>query len=264
MNPSRPAPGTEPPAYVNTASQRRPVANYTTPLTYQQPAPGRTPATETEYLPPPTIIPPQKPLAHAATSEPTRAVSVPTIATPPSPGTPPTATDDEPRGPRADALPVVPASPDATGALPLPALPAVPAAAVTPKNSQTSPSPLPVSVTEDQQWQPGTARPAASEWNRGAVPAPLPVQPQSHGNGVTGASVARGQAGDSPPDPFASLIRRLCDGRAGGVEVRWTGTKKLTVCFDCLTPTDAQKLVEVISARPELTAYQIDFRVVVR
>jgi hypothetical protein len=129
------------------------------------------------------------------------------------------------------------------------------------------PSPLPVSVTDDQKWQPGNAQPATpatTDWNRGGTPAPLPAHPQSRGNGGAVNPVARGQVGDSQPDPVATLIRRLCEGRAGGVDIRWTGTKKLTVGFGCPTAIDAQKLVEVISARPELTAYQIDFRVLVK
>ena len=260
MNPSRPAPGTEPPAYVNTPTQRRPAVSYATPLTYQQPAPTHTPAPEadTEFVPPPTIIPPQKPLAQAATPEPTRPVTVPTIAPPPAPGTTPMMPDKEPLGPRTDALPAVQTEP-----VPLPALPAIPAGSVGPA-VQPNPSPLPVSVTEDQKWQPGHARPATNDWNRGGSPTTLPVLPQSRGNEGAATTVARGQVGETQPDPTATLIRRVCESRAGGVDIRWTGTKKLTVCFDTPTATEARKLVEDISARPELTAYQIDFRVLVK
>jgi hypothetical protein len=262
MNPSRPAPGTEPPAYVNTPTQRRPAVSYATPLTYQQPAPTHAPAVDAEDLPPPTIIPPQKPLAHAATPDPAKPVTVPTIAPPPAPGAPPMMPGMEPLGSRTDALPV---APPATEPVPLPALPAIPAGSVgTAVQPNPTPSPLPVSVTEDQKWQPGNARPATNDWNRGGSPTPLPVLPQSRGNEGAATTVARGQVGDSQPDPTATLIRRLCESRAGGIDIRWTGTKKLTVCFDCPTATEARKLVEDISGRPELTAYQIDFRVVVK
>ena len=46
--------------------------------------------------------------------------------------------------------------------------------------------------------------------------------------------------------------------------MRWTGTKKLSVCFEIRTAAEAQKLVTDISRRPELTAYQIDFCVLVK
>jgi hypothetical protein len=56
----------------------------------------------------------------------------------------------------------------------------------------------------------------------------------------------------------------VCEGRAGGVDIRWTGNKKLTVCFECRSAAAAQQLVKDISARPELGPYQIDFCVLVK
>jgi hypothetical protein len=76
--------------------------------------------------------------------------------------------------------------------------------------------------------------------------------------------VARAQFGDKTPDPLETLIKQMCKGRAEGVEIRWTGTKKLQVCFEVRTTQEAQKLVADISKRPELTAYQIDFCVLVK
>jgi hypothetical protein len=61
-----------------------------------------------------------------------------------------------------------------------------------------------------------------------------------------------------------TLIRRLCSGRATGVDVHWTGSKKLTVGFECPTAAAAQQLVRNISARPELGPLQIDFVVQVK
>ena len=51
---------------------------------------------------------------------------------------------------------------------------------------------------------------------------------------------------------------------AEGLDVRWTGSKKLTVCFECRTAPEGQRLVKDISARPELAPYQIDFCVLVK
>jgi hypothetical protein len=70
--------------------------------------------------------------------------------------------------------------------------------------------------------------------------------------------------GESGPDPIVALINRLCEGRAEGVEVRWTGSKRISVCFECRNAIDAQRLVRDISARPELTPYRIDFCVLVK
>jgi hypothetical protein len=84
------------------------------------------------------------------------------------------------------------------------------------------------------------------------------------GGGTKGPVVARGQLNDSAPDPVTELIKKVCQGRAEGVEVRWTGAKKLSVCFEIRTAAAAQKLVADISRRPELTAYQIDFCVLVK
>ena len=77
-------------------------------------------------------------------------------------------------------------------------------------------------------------------------------------------SVARGQMGDKTTDPIETLIKQVCQNRADGVEIRWTGTKKLQVCFEVRTANEARKLVDDISKRPELTAYQIDFCVLVK
>jgi hypothetical protein len=76
--------------------------------------------------------------------------------------------------------------------------------------------------------------------------------------------VARGQMGDARPDPVAALIKQVCQGRAEGLEVRHTGTKKLQVCFEAPSATAAKQIVNDISKRRELTAYQIDFCVLVK
>jgi hypothetical protein len=61
-----------------------------------------------------------------------------------------------------------------------------------------------------------------------------------------------------------TLIQKMCDGHAEGVDVRWVGSKKIMVCFQCHTAQEAQKLVKDISARQELAPFQIDFCVFVK
>ena len=90
------------------------------------------------------------------------------------------------------------------------------------------------------------------------------MQSEGVGSAHVRPVVARGQMADTRPDPVATLVKQLCQGRADGVEVRWTGTKKLQVCFETRTAAEAQKLVGDISKRPELAAYQIDFCVLVK
>jgi hypothetical protein len=65
-------------------------------------------------------------------------------------------------------------------------------------------------------------------------------------------------------DPVADLIQAICRGRAAEVDIRWTGSKKLGVCFEVRNETDARGLVRDISARPELAPLQIDFCVLVK
>jgi hypothetical protein len=114
---------------------------------------------------------------------------------------------------------------------------------------------------EEIRWQPTgePPRPAEGTW----VPVGGPQQPGA----ARGAPrpIARGQVDDGPqPDPVGDLIRTMCRGRASGVEVRWTGTKRMTLCFESLSEAAAAKLVQDISARPELAPIQIDFRVLVK
>ena len=78
--------------------------------------------------------------------------------------------------------------------------------------------------------------------------------------------VARAQVSDQDPqqDQVITFIQSLLRGRADGVEVRWTGSRRLTVCFETPTSRDASLLVREISARQELAALQIDFCVLVK
>jgi hypothetical protein len=145
-----------------------------------------------------------------------------------------------------------------------------------PKPMNVVPAPLPTSVTtnpprEELRWQQSAepATPAPGTWAPAPGAAPLPTMPsEAAPGGHTGrapvAPVARGQMGDKAPDPVTTLIKQVCQGRADGVEVRWAGTKKLSVCFEIRTAAAAQKLVNDISRRPELTAYQIDFCALVK
>ncbi len=294
---SRPAPRMPPVTY---AAPGVPVSVAAPqPPAYPQPESSRAqqPSAESQ-VPPPTISPLPIPTATAPlspTPEPPKsiaAVAVPTLAMPPAPVAPPimpqteavitkeTATD--PAAPRVTGNPLVlapmlPSTPvtSAEPMPPLPALPAVPPITGAPvvrsaPVATQDPAPLPVSVTEEPKWQPGNTRPTTNEWNpAGQKPQGQP-QSQSdpnweHSRGNTSTQpVARGQIGDNRPDPVVTLIRKVCETRAVGVEVRWVGSKKLTVCFECRNATDAQNLVKDISARPELSPFQIDFCVFVK
>jgi hypothetical protein len=149
---------------------------------------------------------------------------------------------------------------------------------VEPKPGRT-PAQLPSSVMEggsreEPSWEPNPEPSPASPgtWAPSAPaqgPAPLPTKDPTDPWGQTsrarvGPVVARGQFTDNAPDSVAALIKQVCEGRAENVEVRWTGAKKLSVCFEIRTAPAAQKLVNDISKRPELTAYQIDYCVLVK
>jgi hypothetical protein len=188
--------------------------------------------------------------------------------------------------------PVVTPAPVAPLPLPRPALPVAVAPPVTPAPVAEPvklpmpviepkpvgvPGPLPTSVVpnpprEELQWQQSKepATPAPGTWAPAPGSAPLPTMPPEEATGAPvgrapiAPVVARGQMGDKTPDPIGTLIKQVCQSRAEGVEIRWTGTKKLQVCFEIRTAAEAQKLVNDISRRPELTAYQIDFCVLVK
>jgi hypothetical protein len=209
-----------------------------------------------------------------------------------------TAATPDPTVPRAiTMMPNIPVPPGTVGEAAASATEARPVPVEQPTTTTAAPAPaaLPVSVTEYQlRWQPTSETATGGEWTTPAKPRPastpasvpasapaatpgttpaLPVTPapttpnwQQPGATDTTQSprTARGQSGDTTPDPVVSLIRRLCDARAEGVDVRWTGSKRISVCFECQNAMDAQRLVRDISARPELTPYRIDFCVLVK
>jgi hypothetical protein len=232
----------------------------------------------------PTLAPPPIPTpatTGAATAHPPPAPSAPAAA---APVVPPAAPIVPPTIPKPDTAAVLPPAPPvpapaAPSVLPVPTGAPVKTAAPVggPKSISAVPAPLPTSVTAEQpareelKWQqssePAPARPGT--WAPAGDAAPLPTVPVEQTPGwqtgrAKAAPVVRAQQPDSNPDPVGTLIKQMCQGRAEGVEIRWTGTKKLQVCFEIRTAEAAQKLVSEISKRPELTAYQVDFCVLVK
>jgi hypothetical protein len=254
QNPNLQASGTEPPAYATTPERR------VTPVSA-----GHLPAARggsVTHLPPPpdmTRAEPQRqqPATPVPMISPPPPITVPLMTPPPAPGT----TDQEPpirpvgSVPSVAPLPVISVGDVAEGAGP-----------------QPLPESLPVSASEEKtNWQPGGASRSPADWNpardRPQTPPASPAQNwQQPGAGrpTQGQPVARGQADESRPDSTTTLIRRLCDGRATGVDVRWTGSQRLTVRFDCRTTEAARSLAKDISARPELSPLQIEFSVLVK
>ena len=269
MNPGHPPAGTEPPAYVTVPNQRNPVPainNTTTPLptsrgasppfdaTSNVPLPADLsrvePQREARVVPTPTITPPPP-------------IAVPALTPPPTPVAAPMRTDKEPPIASLPTVPVLPLVPEMRPIVPTAGTPT------------TTPAALPVSVTDDHlNWQPKSESPGTGGWGpAGSLPSTPPVPPiptptlnwqQPETRNSPGQPTARGQVGENRPDPTAALIRRMCDGRASGIDVRWTGSKKLTVSFESRSAPDAQQLVKDISARAELSPLQIDFCVLVK
>lgn len=273
-NPARIAPGTEPPSYglaarAPTAPQPvLPVASLPQPTiqyTERPEAPRFAPPAEAKFMPGSGVGVAPAPLFNP----PAAPVGVPALTPPPRPV--------------AIAPPVIPAPvavlPPLPPVTPVPSVEPVktPVLVTESKPLNVVPSPLPTSVTanpprDELRWQQSAepAAPAPGTWAPAPGTAPLPtMQPEAAPAGQTGGApvtptVARGQMNDKTPDPVGTLVKQVCQGRADGVEVRWTGTKKLSVCFEVRTAAEAQKLVTDISRRPELTAYQIDFCVLVK
>jgi hypothetical protein len=137
--------------------------------------------------------------------------------------------------------------------------------------SANPPSPLPISLSEDSRWQPTPAQQQPPGTWAPSAPAAAPQLPPPNLQYEPGASlvkpalIARGQMPEaSRPDPVITLIQGVCRGRADGIDIRWTGSKKLSVCFEVRTQPEANRLVKDISARPELAALAIDFCVLVK
>jgi hypothetical protein len=154
--------------------------------------------------------------------------------------------------------------------------------AVTPP-AEKAPEPGPrVTAVPVPVLPPASAAPAADEirWQANperAAPAPAgtwvaPADRSRPGPGP-GASIAprlpiaRAQAGDDvpqPADPVLALVEAVCRGRAAGIDVRHTGPRRVTVCFETRTQPAAAALVRDLSARPELAPYEINFCVLVK
>lgn len=302
VNPYRSAPGSEPPSYVGTpvpTHQPRPTAALpgpdvfaappaprpflppepaggtkfghapvetstvvkAPPHTFVVPVPTMTtppvaaapPAFSPIPLPPPPTVPAAKVLEPVAVTPPARMPEPVLVAPPakmPEPVSvaPPAEKAPEPPGPRVTAVPV----------------PALPPASAAPAAHVAAPAPTP--AADEIRWQANPERaapPPAGTW----------VAPADRSRPGPGASVvprqvvARAQAGDEvqqPVDPVLALVEAVCRGRAAGVDVRHTGPRRVTVCFETRTQTDAAALVRDLSARPELAPYEINFCVLVK
>jgi hypothetical protein len=126
-------------------------------------------------------------------------------------------------------------------------------------------------IDEKSSWQPKSNPNTSEEWGPAAgqptshaVPEPGNRPRSGHVAVISGRTIARGQIDDPRPDSAMTLIRKLCHGRATGVDVRWAGGEKVRVTFDCRTAAAAQRLVSEISSRPELAPLQIEFSVLVK
>jgi hypothetical protein len=118
-------------------------------------------------------------------------------------------------------------------------------------------------ATSEPQWQPLPEQPTVpGTWTKPHTPDGA-WQPGATNHAPR--TIARAQAGQTQQaDPIVTLIQTLCRHRATDVEVRYIGTKKLSVCFEVRGEADAIRLVKDISSRKELFAFQIGFCVLVK
>ena len=65
-------------------------------------------------------------------------------------------------------------------------------------------------------------------------------------------------------DPTSDLIAGVCQNRARGLDIRWTGSRKLSVCFEAWGEPTARQVVNDICYRGELAPLEIDFCVLVK
>lgn len=297
--PFRGAPGSEPPSYAGTppaptrpATNPAPVESVSAP-----PSPRFNPAPTTppvfNPLPGTKINP--APVAQPAAALPPPVVPIPTMTPPPVAVAPiplppppslmplplptpvpiPVATAEPPPAPRPmTAPPVLPplsVLPVATVTNPAPTTAAPPAAVPSvalPTIPSVAPAEAPAVTPNEIRWQSNPTHnpgPPAGTW--------IAPTDRARPAGQPGASleprriIARGQIGDDvqePADPVADVVNAVCRGRATGIDVRHTGPRRVTVCFEARTQTDATALVRDLSARPELSPYEINFCVLVK
>jgi hypothetical protein len=284
MNPLRTTPGTEPPIYATTPSSRTPLPA----LPVQSSETKRTssdavPSSEAPFasfaqpsivqndvvlpppLPPGRLIPPHQPEPPMVTiPQPMdRPLTVPTLTPINSTQGLNSAEANPVIAPRSGSALNSPVTEPDTATTPM-LTPTVQPAPIAPiiGPEASVPSILPGGgIDEQPTWQPSRDQPATNQWS----PVGTGTNPRPDRNlSVPIVGVARGQVDDNRTDAISHLIRKVCEGRAGGVDIRWTGNKKLTVCFECPSAAAAQQLVKDISARPELGPYQIDFCVLVK
>lgn len=267
-SPYRQHTGTEPPSYIPVPNYRvasASAASMPAPA-ITMPAPASAVQPHTLGTPPSATIPPPADLSRVEPPTMPFPAPTPTITPPPPiviPG-PVMPGDHLVPGPGDPEPPIRPATavPTITPLPPLNVIDATPA--------PTGPAPLPVSVTEDRtNWQSPNTQPSPGEWSpAGGMkrPAPDATAPEPNWGSLKrpAQSIARGQVGETQPEPAADLIRRVCDGRAHDVDIRWTGSKRLSVHIRCRTTFEADRLMREISARPELAPLQIDFTVIAR
>ena len=255
-NPARSPAGIDPPAY----QQPPPVVRTQAPTPAETARVASSPisADVPRFVPQPAYVEPQKFIPPPAAVEPP--VFLPERLPPPPTPTPapevappgvPTMTPPPLSRPAISVPPITPL-------VSLPPEPE-PAKLVTPVVSETIAPP----ATDNPQWQATPDTPAApGTWTK---PATADGAWQPGASNTTAQPVARAQAPQSQqPDPTATLIQTLCRHRATEVDVRYVGTKKLSVCFEVRTEGDAIRLVRDISSRKELFAFQIGFCVLVK
>ncbi len=232
VNPFRPEPGAEPPAYVRGAT----------------PSPS-----EPDYWPAPQVTAPEpRPVSAQPAPQPQFQYPGTVMTTVPVPPGPPPA-EEHPREPApiAQTPPPTPIFPAAAPAQAIPTVPVgqpVPAAAVVPSPTTAEPAPAP---TNPLHWQ--RSGDAAEPIPFGTPGAPKPTVP------VPPAPAARPKEPQTKEPPQAATIRAACRGLATVTEVRQTGPLTLVVKAQATTPADARAAFEAMSAMPQLEPYKIQF-----
>jgi hypothetical protein len=185
-------------------------------------------------------------------------------------------------------LPPTPPAPVTPAPLPLlavtpmsPLAPLPPAPPALPYDPLSQPAPRPAPPRDDHSWETvpdkfGTDdgwSPSTGSSRQQSQASPLdPAWESARAISLATPSLplaplkVRAQVGDRPsnPDPTIGLIFNLLQGKADAVEVRWTGSRRLAVCFEVPSEREGGLLVRAISSRQELAPFQIDFCVFVK
>jgi hypothetical protein len=119
----------------------------------------------------------------------------------------------------------------------------------------------PVPTPEHSPWKPAAPRSGREAFPSSSLSNSEPVRRDISGSFPV---IARGQLGETPVDFTTLLLEQITAGQARHLQVRWISPTHLEIAWESSHPTDAERLVRLISAHPDLAPFHLDFRITIQ